>query len=182
MDLTVRRYPTWPDLRLYCERVASAVGLACIEVFGYTQPGTRRYAEELGVALQLTNILRDVAADAARDRLYLPLSDLAEFGLSESDVMNAIPSPVAPARLRPLLDHEAERARAHYRVAERLLPDGDRRAMVSAEIMGAIYRALLEAVARRGFPLTADRVSLSRARKAWLAVRPRVRGRAAGRS
>ena len=84
MDLTPRRYATFADLRVYGERVASAVGLASIEIFGYTQPATRQYAVDLGLALQLTNILRDVAADAPRGRLYLPLEDLARFGVART--------------------------------------------------------------------------------------------------
>ena len=172
MDLTTRRYATWPALRVYCERVASAVGLASIEIFGYESPRTREYAVELGVALQLTNILRDVATDAARDRLYVPLEDLARFGVPEQALMR-------PGARRPevtsLLAFQADRAREHYEKARSLLPPEDRSAMLAAEIMGAVYRAILGEIVRRGYPL-GPRVALSRLRKAWIALRtvPRV--------
>jgi len=174
MDLVPRRYPAWADLRVYCERVASAVGLASIEIFGYRDPRTRDYAVELGLALQLTNILRDVAADGERGRLYVPLEDLALFGVAEEEL-------TAPGRERrpevgALLAFQAERARDHYARARALLPDEDRRSMLAAEVMGAIYRELLEAIAARGFPLAGPRLALSRPRKAWIALRtvPRV--------
>ena len=128
----------------YCERVASAVGLASIEIFGYEDPGTRDYAVELGLALQLTNILRDVAGDAARGRVYLPLEDLARFGVSEEARFEAARNGrrlARPAASTSLLAFEAERARAHYDAAPRALPAEDRRSMLSAEIMGAVYRA-----------------------------------------
>ena len=179
MDLTVRRYATFADLRVYCERVASAVGLASIEIFGYEDMRTREYAVELGVALQLTNILRDVAADARRGRLYIPLEDLARFGLGEHEVLDAANGGPAPARLTDLLRFQAERAREQYVRAASLLPAVDRRAMVPAEIMAAVYRATLERIVKRGFPLGAARVGLSRPRKAWIAARTLVKGRLA---
>jgi phytoene synthase len=178
MDLTVRRYGTWAELRSYCERVASAVGLASIEIFGYDDPGTRRYAVELGLALQLTNILRDIACDLDRDRLYLPLEDLARFGVSEAALVEAARRPAAPrpAGMSELLAFEAERARSHYAAAAAALPQRDRRSLLSAEVMGAVYRALLEELCRRGLPVGGPRVSLGKAHKAWLALRaiPRV--------
>jgi 15-cis-phytoene synthase len=178
MDLTVRRYATWAELRAYCERVASAVGLASIEIFGYDDPRTRQYAVDLGLALQLTNILRDVAADLERDRLYLPLEDLARFGVGETALAEAARNPrlPRPAGLSELLAFEAERARSHYAAAAAQLPERDRRSMLAAEIMGAVYRALLEELERRGLPIGGPRVSLGKARKAWVALRtiPRV--------
>jgi phytoene synthase len=178
MDLTTRRYATFADLRVYCERVASAVGLASIEIFGYDDPRTREYAVELGLALQLTNILRDIAPDAARDRLYLPLEDLERFGVAEAELLAAARDPRAPrpAGLPSLLAFEAERARSHYARAAALLPAGDRRSLLAAEIMGAIYRAVLEKWAARGHPVGGERVALTRARKLWIALRavPRV--------
>jgi phytoene synthase len=179
MDLTTPRYATFADLRVYCERVASAVGLASIEIFGYDDPRTREYAVELGLALQLTNILRDVAADAARGRLYLPLEDLARFGVSEEEVLDAARDPAAPRGdgLSRLLAFEADRARSHYAAAASRLPQRDRRSMLAAEIMGAIYREVLEEWARRGYPVGGPRVQLARPRKIWIALRtiPRVR-------
>jgi phytoene synthase len=179
MDLTTTRYATFTELRVYCERVASAVGLASIEIFGYDDPRTREYAVELGMALQLTNILRDVAPDAARDRLYLPLEDLARFGVSEADLVAFARDPARPrpARLHELLAFEAERARSHFAAAARLLPERDRRSMLAAEIMGGIYRAVLEAWAGRGFPVGGARIALSKPRKLWIAARTLLRVR-----
>ncbi len=178
MDLTTRRYASFGELRLYCERVASAVGLASIEIFGYRDPRTRGYAVELGLALQVTNVLRDLGADAARDRIYLPLEDLARFGVSEQQLLAVAGGAEAPrpAGLEPLLAFEAERARSHYRAAAGCLPEADRRSMLPAEIMGAVYRALLEEWIRRGHPVGGHRLSLSRPRKLWVALRtiPRV--------
>ena len=178
MDLTTRRYPTFAELRVYCERVASAVGLASIEIFGYEDPRSRDYAVELGVALQITNVLRDVGDDAARDRLYLPLEDLARHGVSEDALLALARDPRAPrpARLDALLSVEAERARSHYARAAALLPARDRRSLLAAEIMGAVYGTLLEEWAGRGYPVGGERTSLGRTRKIWTAVRtiPRV--------
>lgn len=177
MDLTTRRYATFADLRVYCERVASAVGLASIEIFGYDEPGTRDYAIELGLALQLTNILRDIAQDAQRDRIYLPLEDLERFGASEAELLAAVVDPRASRSpgLRKLLAFEAERARSHYAAAARALPERDRHAMRAAEIMGAVYRAVLEEWARRGHPVAGPRVQLSKPRKLWIALRTLAR-------
>ena len=175
MDLTTQRYRTFADLRVYCERVASAVGLAAIEIFEYTDPRTRKYAVELGVALQLTNILRDVAADGARGRIYLPQEDLARFGVEEAELLATDGRPPSPAA-REMLAFQAGRARAHYDLARDLLPAADRKAMTPAEIMAGVYRALLDAIVRRGYPL-GGRVKLSRPRKAWIALRTLVRSR-----
>jgi phytoene synthase len=178
MDLAVRRYATFDELRVYCLRVASAVGLASIEIFGYEDPGTRTYATLLGLALQITNIVRDVAVDAARDRLYLPLEDLARFGVTEAALFEAARVPGRPGLpgIDSLLAFEADRAREHFERARRALPKVDRRAMLSAEIMGAVYQSLLEEIGRRGHPLTLPVVRLSRPRKAAIALRtvPRV--------
>jgi phytoene synthase len=178
MDLATRRYATFADLRVYCERVASAVGLASIEIFGYDDPRTRAYAVELGLALQLTNILRDVAADAARDRLYLPLEDLARFGVPADALLAAARDGRAPrpSGLDGLLAFEADRARSHYAAAAAALPACDRRSMLAAEVMGAVYRAVLEEWARRGHPVGGPRVRLGKPRRIALALRaiPRV--------
>jgi phytoene synthase len=172
MDLTTRRYPTFADLRVYCERVASAVGLASIEIFGYEDPRTRGYAVELGLALQLTNILRDVGPDADRGRLYLPLEDLAASGVSEDDVLGAARRGAPrPAGLGRLLAFEADRARSHYAAAAAALPRRDRRSMLPAEVMGAIYREILEEWARRGHPVGGPRVRVGRPRKLARALR-----------
>jgi phytoene synthase len=178
MDLATGRYATFADLRVYCERVASAVGLASIEIFGYDDPRTRAYAVELGLALQLTNILRDIAPDAARDRLYLPLEDLARFGVPADALLAAARDGQAPrpSGLDGLLAFEADRARSHYAAAAAALPERDRRSMLAAEIMGAVYRAVLEEWARRGHPVGGARVGLGKPRRIAVALRtiPRV--------
>lgn len=180
MDLTTSRYATFEDLRVYCRRVASAVGLASIEIFGYRNARTREYAVELGLALQLTNILRDVGADARRDRIYLPLEDLERLGVTEAELLAAARgSAPRPAAFDALATFHAERARTHYRLAKTALPAEDRRAMTSAEVMGAVYGSLLEAVVREGFPLD-RRVALSRPRKAWIALTTAARVAVAG--
>jgi phytoene synthase len=172
MDLTSARYRTYDDLRVYCRRVASAVGLASIEIFGYEDPATRDFAVELGLALQLTNILRDVAADAARGRLYLPLDDLERFGLTEAALFDAVKRPgPASGGLADLLRFEAGRAREHYERAARLLPRADRGRLLSARVMGAIYRAILDRLMATGFPQAGTRVRVSKPRKAWIALR-----------
>jgi phytoene synthase len=147
MDLRQRRYDTFEALREYCLRVASAVGLICIEVFGYRDPATRQYAMDLGIALQLTNIIRDVASDLARDRVYLPQDDLARFGCTEDDLRAG----EVNERVRALLAFECERAREHYRRARAELPRQDRRRLVAARIMGAIYFDVLQRIERAGY-------------------------------
>jgi phytoene synthase len=167
MDLTQRRYDSFAELCLYCRRVASAVGLICIEIFGYSNQSTRVYAERLGIACQLTNIIRDVGEDAARGRIYLPLEDLARFGVSETEILNSGYGP----RSRALIEFEAERARQYYREAEQALADEDRRSMLAAEGMRLIYATLLERIARAGYRVFDRRVSLSTPRKLYLVGR-----------
>jgi len=167
MDLTQRRYDTFTDLFLYCRRVASAVGLICIEIFGYHNQSTRVYAESLGIACQLTNIIRDVGEDAARDRIYLPLEDLARFDVSEAEILEGVYS----SRFRPLIEFEAQRARQYYSEAEQALTDEDRGAMLAAEGMRLIYAALLERIAHAGYRVFDRRMSLSAPRKLYLVGR-----------
>ena len=165
-DLEHSRFDTFEDLRAYCEKVASSIGLMCIEIFGYWGSRTRDYAIELGIALQLTNILRDLASDARRGRLYLPLEDLARFAVREEDLLAGRRTPEVLA----LLSFEAERARAHYRAAEAALDPRDRRALLAAEVMRRIYRAILAKVERSGFDVFGRRIGLSRARRATIAA------------
>lgn len=141
MDTVARRYRTFDDLYEYCVRVASAVGLLCIEIFGYRDPQTRDYAIALGVALQLTNIIRDIPTDLQRGRLYLPTDDLERFGCSEEDLCHG-----ASERVISLLHYECAQARLFYDKADALLPSVDRRRMVAAEIMGAIYFTILKRI------------------------------------
>ncbi|MBV8361003.1 MAG: presqualene diphosphate synthase HpnD [Deltaproteobacteria bacterium] len=167
MDLTQRRYATFTDLCLYCRRVASAVGLICIEIFGYRNQSARVYAQRLGIACQLTNIIRDVSEDAARGRIYLPLEDLARFDVSEAEILNSVYSP----RFRQLIEFEAQRAREYYRGAEEALADEDRGSMLAAEGMRLIYASLLERIARAGYRVFDRRMSLSTPHKLYLVGR-----------
>jgi phytoene synthase len=139
MDLDIKRYQDYPDLELYCYRVASVVGLLSIEIFEYTDPASRQYAVFLGKALQFTNILRDVRSDAERGRIYLPLSELERFGVTPEEILSLQYSD----RFFALANSVAQRARDFYRQARRALPAADRRSMVAAELMGSVYWRLL---------------------------------------
>ena len=139
MDLSISRYATFEELRVYCYRVASAVGLVSIEIFGYRNPRCKEYALELGLALQMTNIIRDVGKDLRDGRIYLPQEDLARFHYSETELQDRQYSD----RFVRLLEFEAARAGEFFSRAAAVLPAEDRRRMVPAEIMGSIYRGLL---------------------------------------
>ena len=147
MDLDIKRYQTHAELEQYCYRVASVVGLLSIEIFGYTNPRTRDYAVYLGKALQLTNILRDVRTDAERGRIYLPLEELARFGVTEEEILQGHYSP----RFRDLAISVAARARHFYKLALESLPPEERRSMAAAELMGSVYWRLLEKLEARAF-------------------------------
>jgi len=147
MDLDIKRYETWAQLEQYCHRVASAVGLLSIEIFGYTDPRCRDYAVFLGKALQLTNILRDVRTDAGRGRIYLPLEELRKHGVRESDILEGRYS----AQFIALAGSVAARARHFYQLAREALPAGDRKAMIAAELMGSVYWRLLRKLEARRF-------------------------------
>ena len=173
MDLGTRRYETFAELYEYCIRVASAVGLICLNIFGARDPGARQYAIDLGVALQLTNILRDIPGDMAQGRLYVPLDDLRTYGCTEADLLAeraGAGQGVRSAAVQALLRHQAERARDYYRRAARALPRGDRRSLVAAEIMGAIYRALLGRIERSGYDVFSRVVRIPRPRRALIAA------------
>jgi phytoene synthase len=167
MDLEPVRYATFADLRRYCYHVASAVGLACIHIWGFCDPRALAYAETAGVAFQLTNILRDLAEDAARGRVYLPQEDLDRFGYTEADLCRGERGP----RFRELMRFEVGRARRLYHEAMPLTgllsPPG--RAVFW--LMARTYRGLLDAIERRGYDVFAGRVGLSRWTKLFLAVR-----------
>jgi phytoene synthase len=140
MDLEKLRYADYDELELYCYRVASAVGLLSIEIFGYQNPACHDYAVYLGQALQLTNILRDVKNDAARGRIYLPQSELKKFGVDEAEIFEGKYSD----RYFALAASVAQRAKHFYALAQKTLPPEDRRAMVAAELMGSVYWRLLQ--------------------------------------
>jgi phytoene synthase len=167
MDLTRKRYATFAELSLYCRRVASAVGLICIEIFGYRNPSTRIYAERLGLAFQVTNIIRDVREDAARDRIYLPREDLERFGVSERDILESAYTP----GFNQLMEFEATRAQQVYHEAADALPPEDRSTMVAAEGMRLIYSALLARISRSGYRVFDGRLSVSAPRKLLLVGR-----------
>ena len=142
MDLNTLRYPSFDELRIYCYRVASAVGLVSIEIFGYRNQGCKQYAIELGLALQMTNIIRDVAKDMQNGRIYLPQEDLARFHYSESELMQRQYN----ERFVQLMEFQAQRARKFFANASAALPAEDRRSMTPAEIMGSVYRGLLRRI------------------------------------
>ncbi len=166
MDLNYSRYETFEELYPYCHRVASAVGLCCIEIFGYSDPDSRQYAVNLGIALQLTNILRDVQPDAEGGRIYLPQEDLIRFGVSPDDLKRGRYTPA----FGELMAFEARRARQFYDRAWAALPPRDARNLVAAEIMGRIYFALLQAIEARQFRVFGERVTLPVSRKLAIAV------------
>ena len=173
MDLRTRRYDTFDELYQYCIRVASAVCLMCVEIFGYRNPGTRQYAVDLGVALQLTNILRDIPGDLERGRLYLPLEDLARHGCSEDDLRREIEQRghgVRSSAVKRLLAFEAQRAREYYARADAELPSEDSRRMVAARIMGAIYRAILGRIEAEDYDVFSAVIRIPRPRRALIAA------------
>jgi phytoene synthase len=165
MDLDYNRYETFADLRLYCHRVAGAVGLLSARIFGYSNEATLDYADRLGIALQLTNIVRDVAEDAQRNRIYLPLEDLSRFAVAEDDLIRRRDGPA----VRALITFEIDRADQHYAEALALLPEEDRRAQRTGLIMAAIYRTLLAEIRAGGATVLTERTSLTPLRKLWIA-------------
>jgi phytoene synthase len=166
MDLRQSRYETFEALRQYCLRVASAVGLICVEIFGYRDVHARDYAIDLGIALQLTNIIRDVSNDLDRGRVYLPTEDLRRFGCTEDDLKAGI----VTDNVKRLLAYQVERAKRFYRKANAALPRRDERRLVSARIMGAIYYDLLRTIERSGYDVFRRRARVSRPRQAAIAT------------
>ena len=165
MDLTQRRYQDFAALKLYCYRVASVVGLLSAGIFGYRNPDTLRYAENLGMAFQLTNIIRDVGEDARRDRVYLPLDELARHNVTVTDIMHARHSD----GFRHLMEFQIERAQGYYREAFRLLPAIDRKSQRPGLVMAAIYQALLAEIRADGSRGLTQRTALTPLRKLWIA-------------
>jgi 15-cis-phytoene synthase len=165
MDLVQTRYLDFAALELYCHRVAGVVGLLSAEIFGYTNPATRGYARDLGVAFQLTNICRDVGEDARRGRIYLPQEDLARFGVAASSILRAEYSPA----FQSLMKFEFDRATDWYAKAIAQLPAEDRKAQRTGLVMAAIYRTLLHEIARDGYRVLDRKTSLTPIRKLWIA-------------
>ncbi len=167
MDLIRDRYEDFEALEKYCYHVASVVGLLSIEIFGYKNPACRDYAVYLGKALQLTNILRDVKADAARGRIYLPLDQMRKFGVTPDEVFQSRYSD----RFYKLSEAVANRAKEFYRLAHKTLPDEDRNSMVAAELMGLVYWKLLEQLEKKKFRVFDQPIRLSKRYKLLLIFR-----------
>ncbi len=172
MDLRQSRYLDFKALSLYCYRVASVVGLLAAEIFGYTDRRTLKYAHDLGMAFQLTNIIRDVGEDARRGRIYLPIDELQRFGVPAADILNARESD----NFRQLMAFQIERAEHYYRQAMEALPAVDRKAQRPGLVMAAIYRTLLDEIQRDGCRVLTQRTSLPPLRKLWIAWRTWVKG------
>jgi phytoene synthase len=172
MDLAIKRYQTYEDLELYCYRVASVVGLLSIEIFGYKNPACKEYAIYLGKALQLTNILRDVRADAERGRIYLPLEEMARYKVKPEEILRFEYSP----RFFDLASNVSARARHFYQLAGRTLPAVDRRSMVAAELMGSVYWRLLRKLEQGRFDVFGPKVTrLNKGQKLFLIFRTWLR-------
>jgi 15-cis-phytoene synthase len=167
MDLNQPRYPDFKSLQLYCYRVASVVGLLAAEIFGYTDRKTQKYAHDLGIAFQLTNIIRDVGEDARRNRIYLPMDELAQFGVTAADILNAKET----ENFQKLMAFQIERAQRYYQQALEHLPAADRKAQRTGLIMAAIYQATLREVVASGCHVLKERVSLTPTFKLWLAFK-----------
>ena len=167
MDLDTTRYQTFDDLFEYCRRVASAVGMICIRIWGCRSERSREYALNLGVALQLTNILRDVKGDLERGRVYLPLEDLQACGCTVDDLAAG----VVAGPVRALIEFECRRARDFYQRAIDALPAEDRRRLVAAEIMRAVYFETLKRIERSGHDVFTARARVPKPRQAWIALK-----------
>jgi 15-cis-phytoene synthase len=167
MDLTQTRYLDWPGLERYCYRVAGVVGLLAARIFGYSDPRTLEYARDLGIAFQLTNIIRDVGEDARKNRIYLPMDELKRFEVPAADILNGRHTPQFAA----LMQFQDQRARGYYERAFAALPASDRRAQRPGLIMAAIYKTLLDEIGRDGFHVLTQRISLTPLRKFWIAWR-----------
>jgi len=167
MDLDCTRYQTFDELLVYCRRVASAVGLICIRIFGSSGPRACEYADNLGIALQLTNILRDVKGDLGRGRLYLPLDDLARCGVTLDDLA----ADAASTPVRRLVELECGRAREFYGCVVAARPPGDRRRLVAVAILSAVYSETLNRIERNGYDVFTARARVPRPRQALIALR-----------
>lgn len=167
MDLQYVRYADFKALQLYCYRVASVVGQLAATIFGYSDRKTLKYAHDLGLAFQLTNIIRDVGEDARRNRIYLPQDELAQFGVTEDDLLQGRES----AGFNALMAHQVTRARAFYQQAMQALPQQDRKSQRPGLVMAAIYQKLLHEIERDEFRVLHQRITLTPLRKLWIAWR-----------
>ncbi|MEX0763394.1 MAG: presqualene diphosphate synthase HpnD [Dehalococcoidia bacterium] len=173
MDITTARYRTFEDLVAYCKRVASAVGLICIEVCGYSDDDAVGYAVDMGIAMQMTNILRDLSEDAENGRVYLPQEDLERFGYTDAELMNG----VVNDNFKALMKFEVDRARQYYESGERLFPLLDRRSRACPQAMFSVYRSLLDRIEAADYDVLNQRVSLSGVAKLTLALKLWLRSR-----
>ncbi len=165
MDLDYNRYPDFATLELYCYRVAGVVGLLSAEIFGYRNPSTREFARQLGIALQLTNIIRDVREDIGRNRVYIPLQELERFGVEVNDLILYRETDA----FKKLMAHQIVRATNHYDSAASSLAAEDRCSQRASLIMGNIYRSLLREIERGGCKVLSERTRLTPLRKFWIA-------------
>ncbi len=172
MDLQQTRYLDFTGLSLYCYRVASVVGLLAAGIFGYRDAQTEKYAHDLGMAFQLTNIIRDVGEDARRGRIYLPIDELKQFNVPAADILNARYSDNFTA----LMQFQQQRAERYYQEALAHLPACDRKSQRPGLIMAAIYRTLLEEIRAENFQVLHQRISLPPTRKLWLAAKTWIKG------
>jgi phytoene synthase len=172
MDLQQSRYLDFKALSLYCYRVASVVGLLAAEIFGFTDRRTQKYAHDLGMAFQLTNIIRDVGEDARRGRVYLPLDELKRFDVPLADILNARYSD----NFKRLMEFQIERAEQFYAQAMSQLPEVDRKTQRPGLVMAAIYRTVLDEIKRDGCQVLSQRTSLTALRKLWIAWRTWIKG------
>jgi phytoene synthase len=173
MDLSVTRYRDFEDLTMYCYRVASAVGLICLKIFGTVRPESETYAVNLGIAFQLTNILRDVKTDAARGRIYLPQEDLQRFHVKEQEILDGVDSPA----FRELMAFECRRAHDYYRRAEAAVTSTDRPVLLPAEIMRRIYKGILQQIEAADYQVFQGRITIAAWRRFAVALTMWVRSR-----
>lgn len=167
MDLVMQRYATFADLKQYCYRVASVIGLACLRIFGYTHAEVQDYAYNIGIALQLTNIIRDVREDAERGRIYVPLEDLTAFDYPETHLLEQRYS----AAFVALMAFQQRRALDYYRHAKACLLPGDRAGLIAPEIMAGLYRATLRKIVRHRYNVFQQRMRLPTTLKVLIALR-----------
>lgn len=167
LDLTKSRFETFEELREYCYMVASVVGLICIEVFGYEDPIAKEYAIDLGIAMQLTNIIRDVKEDAERDRIYIPLDDIARFGYSEKQLMDGVNN----AEFRALMKHQADRARSYFDSGKKLIPLLSSESRACPSVLHGVYSALLDRIEDSDFDVFQSRIGLSTQKKLYITAK-----------
>jgi phytoene synthase len=167
VDLIKRRYQTFEELREYCYGVASTVGLVCIQIFGYKDPAAREYAIDLGLAMQMTNILRDLQEDALRDRVYLPQDELTRFGYSDEDLINGVTND----RFRDLMVFQVGRARSLFLSGRKLLPLLPIRSRACVSVLEGLYSRIIDRIEARNYDVFSDRVGLSTTSKLALTLR-----------